>query len=820
MKRTFDQSVEKLETNVVVISAGYISTDSSPEPEVVKDNKNSNAKEQTNSLTLESENLLGQSPTCSYANVRFPPVIYQHQIPSVRMGPPYPGVRHQMSYRPQFQPARKFPTIPVFRNRLFSPGLDVPSTLIATINLDDDVSSTSSATSTASEGDETDNGSTQSSSNSAKPSQAPVVKTEFRAEGKAIMSSGQARVLAPIVIDDSDDESPQTSPQAVVKKAKISVEKSAKKSVPSPTSDLSDLLNLLPCSDSEEDMTEFLQYGMGMINQEDLIKKILTAPLSEKPKRLNQKGLYSHVKHGLIGKVMAFLNVGTNPAAQVKGEEGRTALHIAASKGYLDMLLVLLYKAGTKRVDIRDNNNRTPLFYAVEKKHLSVAQFLVKAGADFRIKNTEGMNLLHAASRRGSIELVKWLVKIGISLNEQDKYGWTALMWAAENDVNHLLMRYLIKKGAYTNLLDNEMNICLHWSAISGSFECTRVLVSDSAIADVNTRNKFGETPLHVAAKGDHYHVTQFLLLHGANHKIKNKNNETALEVCPASSKTFHCIRIRDEVVDNDIKKSHYMYINDISHGKERIPISCINQLDDEPFLDDFIYITKPEESGHVSVKRGLSTVRPCKCTGACVDCKCIQLSEKQKLWYLDDGKIDVAIFDEESPVLYECTPLCSCWSYCPNRLVQKGIQHQLQVFKTRNKGWGLRSLVPIQQGAFILSYVGELITDEEAEGRNEDTYLFNLDLKTSGDEPNCMDALKYGNCGRFINHSCDANMRAVKLFTSHRDISFPEIAFFAFRDIEIKEELCFNYGDSFWDVKLEYGEYCKCHSDSCQYSR
>lgn len=40
------------------------------------------------------------------------------------------------------------------------------------------------------------------------------------------------------------------------------------------------------------------------------------------------------------------------------------------------------------------------------------------------------------------------------------------------------------------------MNICLHWSAISGSFECTRVLVSDSAIADVNTRNKFGETPL------------------------------------------------------------------------------------------------------------------------------------------------------------------------------------------------------------------------------------------------------------------------------------------------------------------------------------
>ena len=44
-------------------------------------------------------------------------------------------------------------------------------------------------------------------------------------------------------------------------------------------------------------------------------------------------------------------------------------------------------------------------------------------------------------------------------------------------------------------------------------------------------------------------------------------------------------------------------------------------------------------------------------------------------------------------------------------------------------KGWGLRTLTPITQGSFILSYIGELITDEEAE-RREDTYLFNLDLK------------------------------------------------------------------------------------------
>ena len=54
---------------------------------------------------------------------------------------------------------------------------------------------------------------------------------------------------------------------------------------------------------------------------------------------------------------------------------------------------------------------------------------------------------------------------------------------------------------------------------------------------------------------------------------------------------------------------------------------------------------------------------------------------------FYKDGLLDVTLFEEESPVLYECTPLCSCWSYCPNRVAQKGIQYPLQIFKTKTKG-------------------------------------------------------------------------------------------------------------------------------------
>ena len=41
-----------------------------------------------------------------------------------------------------------------------------------------------------------------------------------------------------------------------------------------------------------------------------------------------------------------------------------------------------------------------------------------------------------------------------------------------------------------------------------------------------------------------------------------------------------------------------------------------------------------------------------------------------------------------------------------------------MQVFYTEAKGWGLRTLVHIPIGSFVCEYMGELITESEAERR------------------------------------------------------------------------------------------------------
>ncbi len=62
-------------------------------------------------------------------------------------------------------------------------------------------------------------------------------------------------------------------------------------------------------------------------------------------------------------------------------------------------------------------------------------------------------------------------------------------------------------------------------------------------------------------------------------------------------------------------------------------------------------------------------------------------------------------------------------------RVLQHGITVRLQVFRPFGMGWGVRPLTDVPRGTFVCEYVGELISDSEAETR-EDSYLFDLDNK------------------------------------------------------------------------------------------
>ncbi|XP_078511149.1 histone-lysine N-methyltransferase SUV39H2 isoform X2 [Lissotriton helveticus] len=147
---------------------------------------------------------------------------------------------------------------------------------------------------------------------------------------------------------------------------------------------------------------------------------------------------------------------------------------------------------------------------------------------------------------------------------------------------------------------------------------------------------------------------------------------------------------------------------------------------------------------------------------------------------------------------IFECNSACKCDLNCPNRVVQKGSPYSLCIFRTNNgRGWGVKTLQNIKQHSFVMEYVGEVITSEEAERRGQqydnkgNTYLFDLDYES---EEFTVDAARYGNASHFLNHSCDPNLQVFNVFIENLDLRLPRIALFSIRPIKAGEELTFDY--------------------------
>ncbi|XP_018652383.1 putative histone-lysine n-methyltransferase, suv9 [Schistosoma mansoni] len=147
---------------------------------------------------------------------------------------------------------------------------------------------------------------------------------------------------------------------------------------------------------------------------------------------------------------------------------------------------------------------------------------------------------------------------------------------------------------------------------------------------------------------------------------------------------------------------------------------------------------------------------------------------------------------------VYECNSLCPCDSSCPFRVVQLGRKVPLCVFRTRDRGWGVKTMVPISKGTYVVEYLGEILNFDEAEKRGiiydkqTMTYLFDLDFE--GDAHYTVDASQMGNISHFINHSCDPNLTVRCVFIECLNTKLPRIALYASRFIRKGEELTFDY--------------------------
>ena len=194
--------------------------------------------------------------------------------------------------------------------------------------------------------------------------------------------------------------------------------------------------------------------------------------------------------------------------------------------------------------------------------------------------------------------------------------------------------------------------------------------------------------------------------------------------------------------VFNFFKPERQFYkIDDISYGKENVPVSCVNSLDNGyPEYVEYSTVRLPQKNVNIPLDSGFLTC--CDCEDDCQDkdkCSCWQLTIQSTAAANTDAQIEPNVGYEyrrlTNPVptgIYECNKFCRCNKTCLNRVAQNALRLPLQVFKTDRRGWGIRSLADIPAGGFICIYVGNLYTNEEANKQGQDfgdEYFAELDL-------------------------------------------------------------------------------------------
>ncbi|GJC92797.1 histone-lysine N-methyltransferase [Colletotrichum higginsianum] len=238
--------------------------------------------------------------------------------------------------------------------------------------------------------------------------------------------------------------------------------------------------------------------------------------------------------------------------------------------------------------------------------------------------------------------------------------------------------------------------------------------------------------------------------------------------------------------LEKEQENCHWCQIRSFPTHKQ-YPITIVNEVDDAVIPSTFRFLQQSKlgagvQAAEDSFRTGCECddVEECQYSG----CLCLQEQEdasddeghrrnKVYMYHMHGVKAGLlrSKFLQSKRPVYECHEGCACAEKCPNRVVERGRKRR------RNA-----------------SSIAE----------RKDVYLFALDKFTDKDSPDVrlrgppleVDGEFMSGPTRFINHSCEPNLRIFARVGDHADKHIHDIAMFALRDIPRGEQLTFDYVD------------------------
>ncbi|CAH1989567.1 unnamed protein product [Acanthoscelides obtectus] len=243
--------------------------------------------------------------------------------------------------------------------------------------------------------------------------------------------------------------------------------------------------------------------------------------LTNCPHSCHESVLHCAVRANAIACVRLF----TQEGADIGQAEysGISSIHLSADLGHAQCLKILL-EPKTFNVNARTKEKEmSPLHLAAESGYVECVEILLEHGADANLRNHRAQTPLHLAARAQAFDCVEAL---------------------------------LTKGNANPNVGDCDKRTPLHAAVgkAARSYDIIEILINYGA--DVNARDQYGYTPLHIAALNELSQCVEVLIYHGADVTAKSKFGMTALGII--TRKTPASLAMVTQKLDSAITLHHH----------------------------------------------------------------------------------------------------------------------------------------------------------------------------------------------------------------------------------------------------------------------
>lgn len=262
----------------------------------------------------------------------------------------------------------------------------------------------------------------------------------------------------------------------------------------------------------------------------------------------------------------------------IRNTSEESLIELAHLNQFRKIRLLLQREVNLPILALKDNRQQTLIHIACLNNYFELCKLFISYAKVqgntlssikdwLNMKTGEGFVAIHFAAYKGNIELMKLLEEYGASFVEKNKRGLNPLLVAAQGD-QPISMAYLLKKGLTVQDKDYSGNTALHWASYFGMENAVNFLISwKTDLEDVDY--SFNCTPLHLAVNSGNIRVVRKLLVKGANRHAKNLEDKMPIDIAAEEG--------HDAIVDMLRPKNIIFSYLGMSSGKRvktRVPLS------------------------------------------------------------------------------------------------------------------------------------------------------------------------------------------------------------------------------------------------------